>query len=259
MHGLYSAMLARFGSMEVVWDFLKKASIPTTHTFVRSVEPIFTNSASRLMGESIFLDDNSYTNVYRRQKYSSYLPLQNKNSTHTSPERSQSSSTSRKGKGSKPKQSAEALAQKRRSTMNSRDAAYDEGEQLRRAIEESKKLGVVLSVEGSRRNKRSRSDSDEYVFLTPLHLDAFNSFYSALVFEIMLIPWSSELEQTPNAFAQLLILPHTLLKSHNFLLHLPLTKRSPVDSSTTTLRKFVGQQLGINANENFVISVSEKD
>lgn len=58
--------------------------------------------------------------------------------------------------------SAEALAHKRRSTMNSRDAAYDEAEQLRRAIEESKKEGGAPSVEnGSRRNKRSRSDSEE--------------------------------------------------------------------------------------------------
>lgn len=58
--------------------------------------------------------------------------------------------------------SAEALAHKRRSTMNSRDAAYDETEQLRRAIEESKKEGGAPSVgNGPRRNKRGRSDSEE--------------------------------------------------------------------------------------------------
>lgn len=51
---------------------------------------------------------------------------------------------------------------KRRSTMNSRDAAYDEEEQLRRAIAASK--GEKLeSVEGggTRRTKRGRSDSEE--------------------------------------------------------------------------------------------------
>lgn len=50
--------------------------------------------------------------------------------------------------------------------MNSRDAAYDEAEQLRRAIEESKKeLGGSVGDEKTRRNKRSRSDSQEYAVL----------------------------------------------------------------------------------------------
>lgn len=54
------------------------------------------------------------------------------------------------------------MSGKRRSTMNSRDAAYDEAEQLRRAIEESKKQGGSTSVDTSiRRGKRSRSDSEE--------------------------------------------------------------------------------------------------
>jgi hypothetical protein len=44
--------------------------------------------------------------------------------------------------------------------MNSRDAAYDEEEQLRRAIEESKEETNPTSEEiASRRGKRSRSDS----------------------------------------------------------------------------------------------------
>lgn len=49
---------------------------------------------------------------------------------------------------------------KRRSTMNSRDAAYYEAEQLRRAIEESKKEGTVTE-ESSRQMKRSRDGSDQ--------------------------------------------------------------------------------------------------
>ena len=57
---------------------------------------------------------------------------------------------------------AESIASKRRSTMNSRDAAYDEAEQLRRAIEESKKEGGAPSTTTStRRGKRSRSDSEQ--------------------------------------------------------------------------------------------------
>ena len=47
--------------------------------------------------------------------------------------------------------------------MNSRDAAYEE-EQLRRAIEESKREGGALSTNtGMRKSKRSRSESEEFV------------------------------------------------------------------------------------------------
>lgn len=47
--------------------------------------------------------------------------------------------------------------------MNSRDAAYEE-EQLRRAIEESKREGGTLSTNsGIRKSKRSRSESEECV------------------------------------------------------------------------------------------------
>lgn len=48
--------------------------------------------------------------------------------------------------------------------MNSRDAAYDEEEQLRRAIEASKEDASVDGTEtGNRRTKRGRSGSEEYV------------------------------------------------------------------------------------------------
>lgn len=56
------------------------------------------------------------------------------------------------------------MAGNRRSTMNSRDAAYDEAEQLRRAIEESKKEGGAPETSTSiSKGKRSRSDSEQYV------------------------------------------------------------------------------------------------
>lgn len=54
--------------------------------------------------------------------------------------------------------------------MNSREAAYDEEEQLRRAIEESKEE-TKISPDGlaSRRGKRSRSDSEVYVVALAAH------------------------------------------------------------------------------------------
>ena len=58
---------------------------------------------------------------------------------------------------------ADSISKGRRSTMNSRDAAYEE-EQLRRAIEESKREGGTLSTHsGMRKSKRSRSESEECV------------------------------------------------------------------------------------------------
>lgn len=44
--------------------------------------------------------------------------------------------------------------------MNSRDSAYDEAEQLRRAIEESKKDSSAAGAPGARKGKRSRSESE---------------------------------------------------------------------------------------------------
>ena len=108
-----------------------------------------------------------------RQKYSHYLPLYQ----HLSRSTSRAASFSKDGTGSprstsknpRPTSSQSASAMqaanaKRRSTMNSRDAAYDEEEQLRRAIAASK--GEKLeSIDGgsTRRTKRGRSDSEECV------------------------------------------------------------------------------------------------
>ncbi|KAL2888977.1 phd-finger domain-containing protein [Ceratocystis lukuohia] len=66
--------------------------------------------------------------------------------------------TSRSGRLSTASQTA-----KRRSTMNSRDAAYDEEEELRRAIEASKEDAPVVetSDNSSRRLKRGRSHSED--------------------------------------------------------------------------------------------------
>ncbi|KAL2360847.1 hypothetical protein RJZ56_006294 [Blastomyces dermatitidis] len=73
---------------------------------------------------------------------------------------SSSLDSSRNPKDKKTRSSSGPLSTKRRSTMNSRDAAYDE-EQLRRAIEESKEDTKSITDDlGSRRGKRSRSDSE---------------------------------------------------------------------------------------------------
>ena len=45
--------------------------------------------------------------------------------------------------------------------MNSRDAAYYEAEQLRIAIEESKKEGTTAAGSASRNAKRSREGNDQ--------------------------------------------------------------------------------------------------
>jgi len=98
-----------------------------------------------------------------RQKYSHYLPLYQTLSRTTSRAASFSKDGTRSPRGSKNGRPSSSLqSAKRRSTMNSRDAAYDEEEQLRRAIEASKGEKSGESMDGSiRRNKRGRSDSEE--------------------------------------------------------------------------------------------------
>ncbi|KAM5444858.1 Histone deacetylase complex subunit [Microsporum ferrugineum] len=92
----------------------------------------------------------------RSQKSSQYLPVAGSTS-------SASSTTSRGSAKTKDKKSKsnDTSPRTKRRTMNSRDAAYDEEELLRRAIEESKEDTASLVEEtGSRRGKRSRSVSE---------------------------------------------------------------------------------------------------
>lgn len=98
----------------------------------------------------------SYRLRSRSQLSSSYLPVAPVSSPVVSSRDSSRDTNSRRSKGSK-----SAANPKRRSTMNSRDAAYDEEEQLRRAIEESKEDTKSATEEApAPRGKRSRSDSD---------------------------------------------------------------------------------------------------
>lgn len=95
---------------------------------------------------------NSNKYLSHRARSSRYLPVLEA----PSPDPSSSSSNrdqSRKRDG-KSKQSVISLSTKRRATMNSRDAAYDEDEMLRRAIEESRETGSL--------GKRTRDESEEY-------------------------------------------------------------------------------------------------
>ncbi|KAF1735566.1 Histone deacetylase complex subunit CTI6 [Beauveria bassiana] len=95
------------------------------------------------------------------QRYSKYLPLHRQSqpaSRATSVIRDGAKSPKFSSKASRAEQALQAS--KRRSTMNSRDAAYDD-ELLLRAIEASRE-NVPQDVEpGNRRAKRGRSDSEE--------------------------------------------------------------------------------------------------
>ncbi|KAK4162466.1 putative histone deacetylase complex subunit cti6 [Cladorrhinum sp. PSN259] len=94
--------------------------------------------------------------------YSHYLPMK-RQSRHSSRAASLNKDGTRspvKEKESRGRTSSASQASKRRSTMNSRDAGYDEAEALRRAIEASKEES--LDQDGvPRRPKRGRSDSEE--------------------------------------------------------------------------------------------------
>ncbi|EED17509.1 transcriptional regulator (Cti6), putative [Talaromyces stipitatus ATCC 10500] len=91
------------------------------------------------------------------QHSSQYLPV----APVFSPDSSSRESSSDIARRSRDSRSRQAENPKRRSTMNSRDAAYDEEELLRRAIEESKEDSRMSNDEtSSRRTKRSRSDDE---------------------------------------------------------------------------------------------------
>ena len=109
---------------------------------------------------------NTANVIPNRRKYSLYLPVQESRSPHLSPV-SSPKKHSKRSKNSKAAQvNAANLSKGRRSTMNSRDAAFAE-EQLRLAIEESKREGESVSMAiDTRKGKRSRSDSEEYVYIS---------------------------------------------------------------------------------------------
>lgn len=123
------------------------------------------------MGRYFCIHYNSFANKrIQRQKFSRYIPVQELASLPSSPSPAPQDTLSTKPKSNRSSRAnAESLSGKRRSTMNSRDAAYDEAEQIRRAIEESRKDGDAPGTSVStRRGKRSRSESEQYVLSTSL-------------------------------------------------------------------------------------------
>ncbi|KAJ5833391.1 Zinc finger PHD-type [Penicillium riverlandense] len=96
------------------------------------------------------------------QRSSTYLPVAPIAHSPAPSSPASSRDTSRRSKDPKLRLSEGAMSStKRRSTMNSRDAAYDEEELIRRAIEESKEDNKTSEDETTiRRGKRSRSDSE---------------------------------------------------------------------------------------------------
>ncbi|KAI9045327.1 putative transcriptional regulator (Cti6) [Aspergillus affinis] len=94
------------------------------------------------------------------QHSSTYLPVAPPSTAASS--RESSRDNSKRSKDPKSRGGDSAANPKRRSTMNSRDAAYDEEELIRRAIEESKEDTSSPAAEDAtvRRPKRSRSDSE---------------------------------------------------------------------------------------------------
>lgn len=116
-----------------------------------------------------------------RSVYSHYLPLKRNARTASRSasvnKDSARSPTKEKETRSGRTSSTSLASHKRRSTLNSREAGYDEAEALRRAIEASKVEVVVDPHEnGSRRPKRGRSDSQEYdILLLWMMVDANTS------------------------------------------------------------------------------------
>ncbi|KAI4276210.1 MAG: hypothetical protein LQ337_002650 [Flavoplaca oasis] len=96
------------------------------------------------------------------QRYSTYLPVQDISSPQPSQSPTLQNESPKKPKESRSSRTnAERSAGNRRSTMNSRDAAYYEAEQLRQAIEESKKESTTGASFTSRKGKRSRDEDDQ--------------------------------------------------------------------------------------------------
>ena len=92
------------------------------------------------------------------RRYSRYQPAQEREDSNESSE-SKVNGNSKRTRERLPRSELDLLAKGRRATMNSRDSGYDEAEQLRRAIEESKKDSMA-KTDPVRRVKRGRSDSE---------------------------------------------------------------------------------------------------
>lgn len=103
------------------------------------------------------------------QRYSHYLPVWEAQAakSHRKSSIAKTTDTRSKDKERAARNAAAAAdSAKRRSTMNSR-ANYDEEEVLRKVLEESKHDAPGTTDSSSRRGKRVREDSEEYVGFCP--------------------------------------------------------------------------------------------
>ncbi|CAD6587963.1 MAG: hypothetical protein ASARMPRED_003362 [Alectoria sarmentosa] len=106
-------------------------------------------------------DLHKITTTIKGRNYSHYLPMRDSQSLQSSPAPAAKEKSKKSRDGRKSQANADNTSKGRRSTMNSRDAAYEE-EQLRRAIEESKREGGAPgTITSKRKGKRSRSESEE--------------------------------------------------------------------------------------------------
>ncbi|KAM0795369.1 hypothetical protein BDR22DRAFT_871417 [Usnea florida] len=106
-------------------------------------------------------DLHKITATANGRRYSHYIPMRIPKSSQSSPAPNSKENSKKSREGRKSLANADSTSKGRRSTMNSRDAAFEE-EQLRRAIEESKREGEAPSTNtGRRKGKRSRSESEE--------------------------------------------------------------------------------------------------
>lgn len=183
---LSSVTYARSGNTEPVSAFSAPSPRPTS-IFASSVGLTSTKSTRPTLGKSLSKGRTNGPHVAsfsNREtyslKYSKYLPLHRQS-------RATSRTTSTTKDGPRSPQTGDRVSKnsrsnanphmgKRRSTMNSRDAAYDD-EQLRRAIEASKEdIAHDLSESVIRRTKRGRSDSERFAVLKSWykpHADCF--------------------------------------------------------------------------------------
>ncbi|KAL9640105.1 MAG: hypothetical protein Q9164_000492 [Protoblastenia rupestris] len=95
------------------------------------------------------------------RKHSRYLPIQNAISLTSSPGPKVEEISTRTVDSRVSRSELESLSKGRRATMNSRESAYHEAEELRRAIEASKKDSMAKGADGTRKGKRSRGESQD--------------------------------------------------------------------------------------------------
>lgn len=159
LDGSYNVMAVKSGSMEAALASWMKSQAQMI-TSANNAAKICIRLLQLPMGKS-FHPLLAYSNISFRRTYSLYLPVQESKSPLSSPMPAPKKHSKRSKDSKEVQLDANNLLKGRRSTMNSRETAFEE-EQLRIAIEESKREGGADSEATSpRKGKRSRSESEE--------------------------------------------------------------------------------------------------